>query len=378
MKLGFDSKRLYSNFTGLGNYSRTLLKNLADFYPNNEYILYTPKLKKTPETSFFLANNSYTTFTPNSPLKSYWRSFSIANQLKKDNIDLYHGLSNELPFSIVKSEIKSIVTIHDLIFKHYPKTYPALDRKIYDSKFKASCKNATRVIAISESTKNDIINFYGVNANKIDVVYQSCNPIYYQLQQQQEVDKTTQEYGLPKKYLLFVGSVEKRKNLKVIIEAYQYLAEELRIPLVIVGKPREKNEVVEQINATGLKDLIIWKSNVQNNNHLQAFYQNAEALIYPSLFEGFGLPVVEGLLCKTPVITSDVSSLPEAGGPNSLYIDPKNAKEMAKAIEKVLTDSELRSIMIERGYSYAIENFSAEVVTKKMMGVYHKTLNASS
>ena len=376
MNLGFDSKRLFCNFTGLGNYSRTLLKNLSEFYPENNYFLYSPKVKETPETSFFLNENLYKTYTPKSILKSYWRSFSIVKQLKKDKIEIYHGLSNELPANIHKSNIKSIVTIHDLIFKHYPNTYPAFDRKIYDLKFKTSCKNANRIIAISESTKKDITKFYGINPDKIDVVYQCCNPIYYNLQAQQEVEKTIKEYSLPEKYLLFVGSVEERKNLKVIIEAYQFLSENLKIPLVIVGKPREKNEVVQLIKSNKIEHLVIWKSNVKNNLNLQAFYQKAAALIYPSLFEGFGLPVVEGLLSKTPVITSNTSSLPEAGGPSSFYINPTNPKEMANAIEQVLCDADLRQRMIKKGYQYAIENFSAEVVTKRMMEIYQKTINS--
>lgn len=376
MNLGFDSKRLFCNFTGLGNYSRTLLKNLSEFYPENKYFLYSPKVKNTPETSFFFNDKLYTTYTPKSIVKSYWRSFSIVKQLQKDKIELYHGLSNELPVNIHKSNIKSIVTIHDLIFKHYPNTYPAFDRKIYDLKFKTSCKNANRIIAISESTKKDIINFYGINPNKIDVVYQCCNPIYYNLQSPQAVEKIIKEYNLPEKYLLFVGSVEERKNLKVIIQAYQFLPENLKLPLIVVGKPREKNEVVSLIKSNKLEHLVIWKSNLRDNLHLQAFYQKATALIYPSLFEGFGLPVVEGLLSKTPVITSNTSSLPEAGGPNSFYINPTNPKEMANAIEQVLSNPDLRQEMIEKGHQYAIENFSASVVTKNMLDVYQKTIHS--
>ncbi len=376
MKLGFDSKRLFFNFTGLGNYSRTLLKNLSYYYPENEYNLYSPKIKSTPETSFFIENSAFKKITPKSILKSYWRSYSVVKQLQKDNIEIYHGLSNELPFNIQKSGIRSIVTIHDLIFKHYPNTYPAFDRKIYDLKFKQSCKNATRIVAISESTKNDIVNFYGIDSTKIDVVYQSCNPIYYKLQEQQVVDKITQEYKLPSKYLLFVGSVEKRKNLKVIIESYQYLPNQLKLPLVIVGKLREQSELLELIKNNKLEDLIHWRSDVKNNKDLQAFYQNAEVFIYPSLYEGFGLPVIEALLSKTPVITSNTSSLPEAGGPNSFYINPTDSKEMAKAIERVVTEKDLKSEMIEKGYQYALNNFSAEVLTKKMMDVYKKTIKS--
>ena len=376
MRIGFDSKRLYCNFTGLGNYSRTLLKNLGEFYSDNEYYLYTPKVKRTPETNFFLKNSDYHTYLSKALLKSFWRSYSIVDQLKKDNIKLYHGLSHELPINIHKSKIKSIVTIHDLIFKIYPKTYSAFDRKIYDLKFKYSCIRADRIIAISNSTKNDIIKFYDINPDKIDVIYQSCNPLYYNPKESEESNAVLQQYKIPNEYLLYVGSVEKRKNLKILIESYQHLQSDFKIPLVVVGKGKKyKKEIIELIKVKGMEKLVLWIDNLKNDHHLHSIYRNSMALICPSLYEGFGLPVVEALLSKTPVITSNVSSLPEAGGPHSIYIDPNNSDELADAIQKVLSNSELRENMKNKGYLYAIENFARNTVTKHVINSYKKTLH---
>ncbi len=375
MKIGFDSKRLFCNFTGLGNYSRTLLKNLTKYYSDNEYHLYTPKITNNTDTAPFINDINYRTYQSGSINKSLWRSYSIVKQLQKDKIELYHGLSNELPFNINKSDIKSIVSIHDLIFKVYPETYPYFDRKMYDLKFRNSCKNADKIIAISESTKNDIIKLYKIEPDKIEVIYQACNPIYYEIDESKDAKPILQQYGIPNEYLLYVGSIERRKNLKTIINSYEHLPEDLRIPLVVIGKGNEYMiETKDLIKTKGLEKLIIWTNYFENNNHLKTLYQNAKAFIYPSLYEGFGLPVVEWLLSKTPVITSNTSSLPEAGGPDSLYINPNNAEELALAITKILIDEKFRNTMIEKGYQYAINKFSPAKLSEQMINLYHNTL----
>jgi glycosyltransferase involved in cell wall biosynthesis len=375
MKIGFDSKRLYCNSTGLGNYSRTLVKNLQELYSDKEYYLYSPKLKMTPETTFFYDNPHFQTHIAKTKFKSYWKSYSIVDQLKKDNIELYHGLSNEIPFNLKRTNIKSIVTIHDLIFNILPDTYPLVDRKIYDLKFRKSCLNADRIIAISNNTKTDIVKFYNINPDKIEVIYQSCAPLFYTSTEQNNSGSVLQKYGIPNEYLLFVGSVEKRKNIKVIIDSYQHLLPEFKIPLVVIGGHKShKKKLQRLINEKRMGEKIIWIPNLKDNHDLQTVYKKSMALIYPSLYEGFGLPVAEALLSKTPVITSNVSSLPEAGGPGSLYINPNNPEELADAIKKVLTDTELRNTMIKNGYEYAIQTFAPERITHQIMNCYEKTV----
>ncbi|MCB2220628.1 MAG: glycosyltransferase family 4 protein [Bacteroidetes bacterium] len=375
MRIGFDSKRLYSNFTGLGNYSRSLVRNLHQYHPEHEYVLYTPKLIHTPETAYFTDNPAFKTIVAKTPLKAYWRSFSIVDQLKKDGIELYHGLSNEIPGNLIKTHIKSIVTIHDLIFKVLPDTYPFIDRQIYDIKFRKSCLNADRIIAISNSTRSDIIKFYGVDPDKIEVIYQSCHPLFYQTPAITENAHLLQNYDIPTEFLLFVGSVEKRKNLKLILESYQHLKPEFSIPLIVIGKSKgQEKEIQNIIAAQKLEKKVFWISDLKDNYSLQALYQRAMALVYPSFYEGFGLPVAEALLSKTPVITSNVSSLPEAGGPKSFYVNPNSSEELAEAITQVLSDSALRKTMIEQGYAYAMDNFTPDHVTSRIIACYENTI----
>ena len=369
MKIGFDAKRFFNNKTGLGNYSRTLLKNIFKVQSENNYILYSPK-KNDKEVS--VKNHSYTL---KSSSKLLWRERGVVADLKKDGIQIYHGLSNEIPIGIHKSGIKSIVTIHDLIFKIYPKTYNYFDTKIYDFKFKYACKNADKVLAISESTKRDIIEFYNVPSERIEVVYQACNPIFYTLQNAEQIDEHLKEYNLPDRFMLYVGSVIERKNVLTIVKAQEQINTSNRIPLVIVGKGGVYKKQVEQyIRDKNLCEYFIWLDNLENDKHLQALYQKAQLFIYPSIYEGFGIPVVEALLSKTPVITSNVSSLPEAAGPNSICIDPQDENLMKESIERILSNDILRQDIVEKGYAYALDNFDGKKCADKVLELYQKLL----
>lgn len=380
MKIGYDAKRLFCNFTGLGNYSRTLVKNLQKIYPLHEYNLYTTQVVDSDETDSFFDELKYKVHISTAFLKSVWRSYSMVRQLKKDGIELYHGLSHELPFRIQKSGVKSIVTIHDLIFKVYPTTYSYFDRKIDDVKFKNACQNADKIIAISESTKKDIVKFYGINPNKIEVVYQSISPLYFEEEQgnsQGRKNHVLETNSIPDEYFLYVGSVQERKNLKLVVQAYRKLGSELDIPIVVVGKGKKyKQEVIELIEKYKLESKFIWVDKLEDNHTLKSLYQNAKALIYPSFYEGFGLPIAEALLCKTAVITAGVSSLPEAGGPNSIYIDPSSHEQLAKAMKRILKDTEMVKTMQEKGHEYAKEKFNATKVCGEVMRVYESILKA--
>ena len=242
--------------------------------------------------------------------------------------------------------------------------------------------NADKIVAISENTKKDIIKFYGIDPTKIEVVYQSVDPLYFEQTTDEVEHKVFKQNKIPADYFLYVGSVQERKNLKLIVDAYNQLvnesavAGEFKVPLVIVGKGKKyKDEVIQLIQDYKLENLVIWLDKLDDNYALKALYHKAKALIYPSYYEGFGLPIAEALLCKTPVITSGVSCLPEAGGPNSLYIDPRSHQELAGAITKVLTDKKMVAAMKEKGYQYACERFSAKTVSEHMMKVYQDLIS---
>lgn len=373
LNIGFDAKRLFSNITGLGNYSRTIVDNLQQHFSNNKYTLYSPTIKPTAFNKFFIKNVQFKKVTTKTVFKNYWRSYSITKSFKKNNIQIYHGLSNELPFNIKNTKTKSVLTIHDLIFEKFPNTYPAIDRIIYRSKLKASCKNADKIIAISESTKHDIVELYNIAAQKIEVVYQSCNQVFFDNNNNTNASKAFQQLKLPQKYLLYVGSVMPRKNLKTLLNALAILKPSLQLPLVIVGKGKQyKKQMQVLAHQLKISHLLFWLDAIDCNRLLKAIYQNAVALIYPSIYEGFGLPVAEALLCKTPVITGNNSSLKEAGGANSYYVNVLNKDEIKIAIETVLTNSELTTKMKLRGYDYAQQNFNSLITAQNLMKVYEK------
>jgi len=179
MKIGYDAKRAFLNNTGLGNYSRWLIKAMAQNYPEHEYYLYTTKIKKKSPADFFKQFPNIQTILPVGKLiKAWWRSKGVVEDLKRDKIDLYHGLSHEIPIGIKEAGIKSVLTVHDLIFMHYPDQFGWLSRNIYFLKVKKSCAMADKIIAISQKTKEDIITLLGTNPNKIEVVYQGCDPLF--------------------------------------------------------------------------------------------------------------------------------------------------------------------------------------------------------
>ncbi len=367
MKLGFDAKRAYHNTTGLGNYSRDLLKILATFYPKDyTYNLYNTKPKKINRLSEF---KNLVEKLPNSlfwrKFSSFWRQGPIVNQLKKDKIDIFHGLSGEIPRGIKKTGIKSVVTIHDLIFVRYPELYSYFDRKIHFNKFKYAAKNADKVIAISEQTKRDIVDFLDIDESKIEVIYQGCHSIFKKIISDSVRKNVKDKFNLPDQFILNVGTIEDRKNLLSVLKSIK----NLDVHLVVVGrKTKYYAKVIEYIQKHELIDRVHFLEGV-DLKELATLYQSAEIFVYPSIFEGFGIPIIEALYSKTPVITSKGGVFPEAGGPNSCYVNPNDSIEFSNTIQMLLNDEEKRKEMIDEGYLFA-QKFNDDVIAEQMNTLY--------
>jgi glycosyltransferase involved in cell wall biosynthesis len=371
MRIGFDAKRAFYNKSGLGSYSRNLIQGLTDKYPENEYVLYTPGI------NYDLFEPAHQSIQVKGPqgifhrmFRSYWRTFYLSKQLPLDKIQIFHGLSHELPYHFPTSQVKSIVTIHDLIFLRLPHMYRYVDRRIYERKFRYSCQVSDRIIAVSRQTADDIVEFFNIAPEKIDVVYQGCNAVFNAEVPLIEKEILRMKYLLPKSFILYVGTIEERKNLLTLIKALHY--GKIDIPLVVIGKPTPYlNKIIEFIERHSLINIIF--CDVVLNQDLPGIYQLADLFVYPSIFEGFGIPILEALYSKVPVITSRASSMTEVGGEYTVYVDPNNVEEMAAAIKKVLYDSDLQEKMIAEGFRHA-RNFDSDKVSANIMQVYNKVL----
>ena len=325
LKIGFDAKRIVRNGTGLGSYGRTLVNDLAS-YPL-ELRLYAPdqgrdqlrqQIVQQENVSFCYPAPSHLPFS-----KALWRSKGIVSDLKRDGIQLFHGLSGELPIGIRQSGIKSVVTIHDLIFLRHPEFYHWIDTKIYAWKFRQTIR----------CTKRDIMEYGEVDESRISLIYQSCAPRF-------EPQLSTLHSPLSTRYILSVGSIEARKNILLAVKALPHLPEEVK--LVIVGRHTPyTDEVCAYAKKEGLSHRIRIMHGV-SDEELPKLYAEAEAFVYPSRYEGFGIPIIEAISCGLPVVACTGSCLEEAGGPDSLYVDPDDAQAMAHAIRQVLRGAEGR------------------------------------
>jgi len=366
MRIGFDAKRAFNNYSGLGNYSRYIISNICHFYPENECFLYTPGIA---DKELYNGPGGTTVRQAGGIWKnsgSLWRSFGLTGSLRKDAIDLFHGLSNELPYGIQNSNIKSVITIHDLIFFEHPELYPSFSRKIYERKVSFGTRVASRVIAASEQTKEDIIRFLNVDESRIRVVYQGCHRQFYSRVSEDNMQHTRLRFGLPSQYLLYVGTIEERKNLLKIVEALHH--GKIDTPLVVVGKKTGYFTQVKQFIDRNSLSNIYFLDQVQASD-LPAIYQGSAGFIYPSSYEGFGIPVLEALNSGIPVITSRGGCLEETAGKGGLLIDPLDQEEMIHAIRQILEESALRDRLIREGGAHALK-FREEQTIPSLFNVY--------
>lgn len=364
MIIGYDAKRAFCNGTGLGNYSRGVIAGAVES-GEVEAVLYTPYAKSRYE--------HWAKDLPHTRVKmpqglwecapSLWRTLAKAQNVEEDGVQVYHGLSQELPLGLPQKVVK-LVTVHDLISWRYPQYFSPFDRAIYRKKMRYACRVADVVVAISEQTKQDLIELTGVPEEKIKVVYQTCDEMFWKEENKSlNIEAAREKYHLPDQYVVCVGTIEERKNQMCAIRAMQRLPEE--IGLVIVGRPRGKygQEVMKEANN---RMRIVTNADFAD---FPALYRGALASVYISRFEGFGIPVLESMCCDTPVVTSCVSSMPEAGGDAALYANPDDDAAVAEHLLQLATDKEFRQECITKGRIQK-RRFTPERVAKDMVEVY--------
>ena len=370
--IGYDAKRIVRNGTGLGSYGRTLVNDLAPLMPDTTLRLYAPdagrddlRCQVQPRENVRFCYPSHLRFRLQ---RDWWRMKGVVKELCRDGVELYHGLSGELPEGLSAAGIPGVVTVHDLIFLRHPEFYPALDAFFYKLKFRKMLREATRIIAISACTKRDILYYGDFPEDRIDLVYQSCSTRFSQPVSPSLLVEARRKYRLPQRYVLNVGTVELRKNILLGIRAMAKLPADLH--LVIVGRQTKYQKQLDaEIRRLALGNRIHFLQGVPNTL-LPAVYRQAEAFIYPSRYEGFGVPVIEAIQSGLPVVAATGSCLEEAGGPDSLYVDPDDADGAAAA---VLSAMENRTGMVERSRHY-VRRFENQDVASQVLEVYGKAL----
>jgi glycosyltransferase involved in cell wall biosynthesis len=372
MRIGFDAKRAFHNRRGLGNYSRDLLRILAEQYPDHEYLLFNPK--PAPESLFQPASNQQE-IRPEGAIyrsvPSLWRTFGICNAIEQHKADIYHGLSQELPFGIHRKQVKTVLSFHDAIFMRYPEQYDALYRQTFIYKNRYSLKVADRIVAVSEQSKRDLIEFFGIAEQQIEVIYQGCNPLFRSIVSRAEKTHCAQKYDLPGEYILTVGALETRKNLMNLLQAHAL--GKTGIPLVIVGREtRYAAQLKEEAQRLKIADQVFFLHEVSNKD-LPVLYQSALIFVFPSVYEGFGIPILEALCSGVPVITSSGSCFAETGGEAAMYVNTLEPEALSEAIVSLCGDSEMRRKMIEKGIAHSL-HFSENKIADRWMNLYKSLL----
>lgn len=369
--IAYDAKRAFLNQRGLGNYSRTLLAQLKRYYGHNRYILCTPQDKQLYP---WLSEAPFEKITPQGLWQiapSVWRRYGITPALKQQPIDLYHGLSQELPEGIEHVGCKTIVTMHDAIFMRYPELYSVTYRASFIRRNQSACERADCIIAISEQTKRDFISFFGVPENRIRVVYQGCNELFWQDLAPQQLSAVSVRYQLPGSYVLSVGALEERKNHVRLIEAMA--AAHIDLPVVIVGRGNERQAQIlrETAKRYGVSLQLIENARTED---LPAIYRRASVFVYPSLFEGFGIPILEAARCQTPIVTSAGTCFEEIAGEGALYVSPTDEQAIGQAIRETLENSEETNQRMLTALAQT-EKFRAENIAHNLMQTYDDTIH---
>ena len=397
--IGYDAKRIVRNGTGLGSYGRTLVNDIARCSESGNHgdcprdssaakimgtvpvilRLYAPDEGRDELRRQVISRDNISFCYPQSThlpfAKSLWRTHGIIKDLQRDGVQLFHGLSGELPIGIRKSGIKSVVTIHDLIFLRHPEFYNWVDTKIYAWKFRQTIREADHIIAVSECTKRDIMEYGHIDESRISVIYQSFAP-RFSVPNHGDCPRDSSAAKImgtvpviQGRYILSVGSIEARKNILLAVKALPYLPDDVN--LVIVGRhTKYTDQVTDYMKANHLEHRVSILHGV-SDEELPALYAGAEAFVYPSRYEGFGIPIIEAISMGLPVVACTGSCLEEAGGPDSLYVDPDDEQTMAQAIRQSLKGAEGREQRIIRSREY-IRRFEGADVANQIIDLYHQ------
>lgn len=371
MKVGIDANSLsYPKRTGIGRYTVGVLDQLFIIAPDNEYYLYAaqpidPKIKQD-----WSKYNNVIYREGNFPSRYIWQQLFLGRWLKRDNPDVYLALDGLLPLGC---SIPSVTIVHDLIWLHYPESTAPHVRWVYRLRLKSSARKARHCIAVSETTRADLLKYTGLEPSKVTVAYNGVET-KFKPQGEEKINQVLEVHKIRRPYIFFIGNLMKHKNLVSLIKAYKIFINEINdkeipVPQLVIAGCRNwrSSTIFETVRTLKLENYVNFLGYV-TDSELMVLYSGAEFFVFPSLIEGFGLPILEAQACGTPVVCSNTYSLPEVGGDSVIYFDPYDVEDMATKMLEVYEDKKLQEKLRRKGFEN-IKRFSWQKTASQILSV---------
>jgi glycosyltransferase involved in cell wall biosynthesis len=382
MKIGIDIRVIGKNRTGDEAYFFSLVKGLAEIDRENEYHLYTDRnpnddQKLSREIDRLNLGPNFKVEFVKKTNRFLWNLWYLPMHLRKNPVDIYHA-QYIVPFWLPKN-IKLVTTIHDISFNYFPEYIKKTDLFFLRNFIPQSIRKTDKVIAVSKYSRDDIARFYRLSPGKVDYTYNNVDfGRFNQNFSEGQKEDVRKKYGLTERCLLYIGTLQPRKNIPALIDAFSVLVEKYNqkdIKLVIAGNRNARNfdpKIDEIIEKNNLGSRIIFTGWVDEEDK-PILYNLAACFVFPSLYEGFGIPVVEAMAAGTPVVSSNRTSLPEIGNEGALFIDPENKEDFAKNLNKILTDENFSADLVRRGIEQA-KKFSGQKTAEKTLEIYKQLI----
>lgn len=372
MRIGIDATAMPPQRVGAGNYILNLVKFLAEA-DQNDYIIFA----KHQDVALFQAMHNHRSIVPSASAsrvgRILWEQVILPMEIRRWRIDVFHSPHYTMP---IIAKCKSVVTFHDMTFFLYPHMHQAYKRLFFKLAIQLSARRANAIIADSESSRQDVINILNVDPHRVFTVPLGVAPHFRPIDQPAALARIRQKYRLPEQMILYVGVLEPRKNLPTLIRAFKSLVERgSAYKLVIAGRKGWMYDgLFRTINKLDLVNRVIFTGYVPEEE-LPLIYHAADLVVYPSVYEGFGLPVLEAMACGVPVITSNVSSMPEIVGNAGILVNPYRPEELAEAMYQILENADRRQHYAQQGLARA-KDFSWARTARETLAVYQYAMQS--
>ncbi len=368
MKIGINTSFIDLK-SGIGTYIYNLVRELQSIRSMGDEFNFFLSRKSYTQGIFDEENNNiYRYGIPryNSLRKAFWEQITLPGKIKRIKLDLFHSPAFISPLGL---DVPSVVTVHDLAYLKYPETILKHKRRYYDFMFRRSVENAAKVITPSEFVKNEVIKHYNCPPDKVTAIHEGVADLFSPESNKDAEKKLLKRFGIVRQFLLFVGIIEPRKNLKRILRAYQNAENTKDVQFVIAGKAgwmyEDISGIIEQLKKEGR---IIITGEI-SPDELKILYNSCIALIFTTLYEGFGLPILEAMACGAPVVISNYSAMPEVAGEAALKVDAESVDDIMESIDRIIEDDELRNELKRRGKDN-IRRFSWRKCAEETYSIY--------